>query len=183
VQLQAVSGGQEEAGAMNKESNMTTQNPLPVIYQDITSITSGVIVQQVNCQGVMGSGLAAAIARKWPEVKERYTKFCDFLSPLDCLGEVIYQNVSDKIIIANCFGQLTFGRTGRHTDYLALKNCLKKIDGDFGFRETFGSTIHIPLNIGAGLGGGDPEVTHQIIRDVFGDEIGRTVKLYELPIS
>lgn len=156
---------------------------LPVIYQDITSITSGVIVQQVNCQGVMGSGLAAAIARKWPEVKERYIRFCNSLSPLDCLGEVLYLNVDNQIIIANCFSQLTFGRTGCHTDYLALKHCLRDINGHFCFREAFDTTIHIPLNIGAGLGGGDPEVTHQIIRDVFGDEIGRTVKLYELPTS
>ena len=36
--------------------------------QDLLNSDSKYIVQQVNCQGVMGAGLAKAIADKWPVV-------------------------------------------------------------------------------------------------------------------
>jgi len=39
---------------------------------DILKVKSGFIVHQVNCQKVMGGGLALAIRKKWPIVYERY---------------------------------------------------------------------------------------------------------------
>ena len=46
------------------------------------------IVHQVNCQNVMGSGVAKAIYTKWPEVKIEYHKYCDGINPHDLLGAV-----------------------------------------------------------------------------------------------
>jgi len=42
--------------------------------KDITTITKGVIMHQVNCQDVMGSGVAKALYTKYPQVKEEFHK-------------------------------------------------------------------------------------------------------------
>ena len=42
--------------------------------KDITSITKGVIMHQVNCQNVMGSGVAKALYTKYPQVKLEFHK-------------------------------------------------------------------------------------------------------------
>ena len=39
---------------------------------DITTITKGVIMHQVNCQNVMGAGVAKALYTKYPQVKEQF---------------------------------------------------------------------------------------------------------------
>ena len=41
---------------------------IPVIRGDILRSDTDIIVQQVNCQGVMGAGLAKQIASQYPEV-------------------------------------------------------------------------------------------------------------------
>ena len=50
---------------------------MKIIYGDILNITEGIIRQQVNCMGVMGSGLAKQIRNKYPRV---YQKYKDFLN-------------------------------------------------------------------------------------------------------
>jgi O-acetyl-ADP-ribose deacetylase (regulator of RNase III) len=35
---------------------------------DLLGVQRGVIVQQVNCRGAMGRGLALSIRQKWPNV-------------------------------------------------------------------------------------------------------------------
>jgi hypothetical protein len=57
--------------ALHGEKNAPTPkiNPQP---EGILSVEQGIIVQQVNCQKVMGAGLASAISQKYPQVKEAY---------------------------------------------------------------------------------------------------------------
>ena len=45
--------------------------------KDITSITKGVIMHQVNCQNVMGSGVAKALYTKYPQVKSEFHKLAE----------------------------------------------------------------------------------------------------------
>ena len=45
-----------------------------IIYDDITKSNADYICHQVNCQGVMGSGVAKAIRDKWPQVYEEYKR-------------------------------------------------------------------------------------------------------------
>lgn len=40
---------------------------MPVIRGDILQSDADIIVQQVNCRGVMGAGLAKQIASQYPE--------------------------------------------------------------------------------------------------------------------
>ena len=46
---------------------------IKTVIGDILDSTKDCICQQVNCHGVMGAGLAEAIAKKWPLVKSLYT--------------------------------------------------------------------------------------------------------------
>ena len=45
------------------------------ITADITTITEGAILHQVNCQDKLGAGVALALATKYPKVKQRYHAF------------------------------------------------------------------------------------------------------------
>ena len=45
---------------------------MQIIEGDITLESSGLIIQGVNCQGAMGSGIALAIKNRWPEVYDAY---------------------------------------------------------------------------------------------------------------
>lgn len=42
------------------------------IKGNILNVTEGIIVQQVNCMGVMGAGLAKQIKDKWPNIYNDY---------------------------------------------------------------------------------------------------------------
>ena len=43
---------------------------LTVVKGDLLSVTEGVIAHGVNCRGAFGSGVAGAIARKFPWVRD-----------------------------------------------------------------------------------------------------------------
>ena len=47
------------------------------VQGDITKSDCDIICHQVNCQGVMNSGVAKAIREKWPEVYDNYKRWCD----------------------------------------------------------------------------------------------------------
>ena len=42
---------------------------IKTVVGDLLDATEDIIVQQVNCRSVMGSGVAKAIYTRWPEVK------------------------------------------------------------------------------------------------------------------
>ena len=65
-----------------------------------------IIGHQVNCQGVMGSGVAKQIKEKWPGVFSHYQSRCrDIATPL---GDVQLVKVNDTQYIANIFGQFDY---------------------------------------------------------------------------
>ena len=54
-----------------------------------------VVCHQVNCQGVMGAGLAAQIRRMFPGVYEDYRRECEKVAkPSDLLGKVLFYGVN-----------------------------------------------------------------------------------------
>lgn len=150
------------------------------IKGDITTAKSGLILQCVNCKGVMGSGVALAIKTKWPVVEKKYHEFCEkppglmVSREMDLLGRVNavtikYGYVGDTgLQVLNCFGQLTYGRSGaKHLKYDALDTCLKWILHSYG-----GGVIpvHFPL-IGCGLAGGHWPVVREIIEHRLPDDL------------
>ena len=49
---------------------------IPIRSGNILHSGADIIVQQVNCRGVMGAGLAKQIATRYPDVLAMYKKYC-----------------------------------------------------------------------------------------------------------
>ena len=141
-----------------------------IVHYDgsVLSSDANVICQQVNCKGVMGSGLAKEIRTNFPPVYDEYHKKCLRCYGDDLLGLVQYVTVNG-ITFANCFGQVEYGRDGKkYTEDDALRSCFKDIASTFHS----GETIAIPYKIGCELGGGDWDAIYKIIEEEFKDYDG-----------
>ena len=130
------------------------------IEKDILTVEEGVICHQVNCRKVMGAGLAAAIRKKWPKVYKEY------MNTEPSIGVVHVVQVDDKLFVANLYAQNFYGRGKQHTDYDALRECLKTLRRSFDLGQ-----IYLPYQIGCGLGGGDWEVVKSIMEKDTPDAI------------
>lgn len=118
------------------------------IKDDITNVTSGLVVHGTNCRGAFGSGVAGAVRRKWPEV---YTAFKNSPDGTGMLGNFIPVKITDDLVVANCYTQDYFGSDGkRYASPEAIKTALTK--ACLYVLENGISTISLP-KIGAGLGG------------------------------
>lgn len=134
----------------------------------LANVHDGIIMHQVNCQGVMGSGIAKEIRELYPAVWTKFTKKSHEHLPSELLGQVQLVRVTDTLWIANLFAQENYGRDGkRYTSYDALDTCFKTL-ADLAVAHQFASSdIHHPL-IGAGLGGGSWEVIEALIEHRLG---------------
>ena len=128
-----------------------------------------VIVQQVNCLGVMGAGLAKQIATKWPVVKLHYTNLCrgfEAHSP-ELMGEVQFVEVSESVYVANLFGQNGYGRGQCFTDYTVYPRALKSLLQ----APVQSPQVYIPYGLGCGLAGGDWSVMEPLLEKYCPDAI------------
>jgi O-acetyl-ADP-ribose deacetylase (regulator of RNase III) len=138
---------------------------IKIIKGNILNANEDIICQQVNCKGVMGSGLALQILKKYPEVYGQYKNFCDKYR-WGLLGSVCFVNTKDKII-ACLFGQNDYGRSKRvYTDYCALE---KSLTNTKIYAQKENLSIALPHEIGCGLANGDWNVVLDIITRVFDD--------------
>lgn len=122
------------------------------------------ICHQVNCQGVMGSGLAKQIKNKWKKAYEWYAKDCKSKTPEELLGTICPVNVEDNISVINMYAQNKYGTDKRYTDYEAFEKCLNNIKFHVPKENTI---IRFPYGIGCGLGGGDWEIIQNLIKKVL----------------
>ena len=128
------------------------------------------IAHQVNCKGVMGSGVAKQIRDRWPEVyamyKEAVTKRGDsLLGRIQVCNVPIYTFDMQTYNIVNMFAQNGYGRERRYTDYTALQSCLMKLK-EYALK--YQMSVAIPFGIGCGNGGGDWNgVVYPMILDLF----------------
>jgi O-acetyl-ADP-ribose deacetylase (regulator of RNase III) len=132
--------------------------------KSVLDCQSGVIVHFCNCMGVMGAGLAKAIANKWPQVKTDYKQYLDKLEKdrVFALGDVVITRATNTTYVASCFTQYHYGTNARQTDYSAVIHALDKVR-----QKSFGLDIFIPHNVGCGLGGGDWGTIRTIIENTF----------------
>lgn len=95
------------------------------ITGDVTTPIKGIIGHGVNCQGVMGSGVALAIRKKFPKAYEEYIQLCSEKKPEELLGTVQMVKITDELYIANLFTQLNFGGDGGvYASLDAIKNAV-----------------------------------------------------------
>jgi len=81
---------------------------------DVTAPIRGIIGHGVNCQGVMGSGVAWAIRNKFPKAYEEYKALCDATADkADLLGTTQIVQITDELYVANMFTQFSFGGDGK----------------------------------------------------------------------
>lgn len=137
------------------------------------------ICHQVNCQGVMNSGIAKQIRERWNNVFVSYRKRCDWyksrdVSPLGRIwGVPINVNNIDRYIV-NMFSQDSYGYDGScFTSYDAFAHCLEVMK----IWVPRDKTIGFPKNIGCGLGGGNWKVISALIEEILGET--HEVYIYE----
>jgi O-acetyl-ADP-ribose deacetylase (regulator of RNase III) len=108
--------------------------------------------------GVMGSGVALALRKKYPEAYEAY-KAAHECGGLE-LGEVVGAYSGDKLIL-NAITQRYYGRDRLkvYADYKAIRDVFRSINEQCGY-----CSIAIP-KIGAGLANGDWNIIEKIIED------------------
>ncbi len=140
---------------------------------DIFESGADIICHQVNCQGVMGSGIAKQVREKFPEVYKEYKEFCDSekaqgKTPLGRWQAVRIDPLYMNKYIINIFAQENYGYDGQcYTDYEALRGCLNEIK-----RTAPNTTIAIPYLMGCHRGGGDWNIVYKMIEEVFTDYDG-----------
>jgi O-acetyl-ADP-ribose deacetylase (regulator of RNase III) len=141
---------------------------MKLIRQDILDVENGIICHQVNCRGVMGAGLAGAIARKWPHTKAAYIKAIKDGSLK--FGGCLLSIAQEDIIVAHIAGQNHYGSIRaptriRFTDYAAVTEGIRDL-----LRQTNGSDtlskmpVYFPYGMGCGLGGGTWDIVSKILK-------------------
>ena len=128
------------------------------IFQDST--TEAILIHQVNCQGVMGSGIAKQIKDQYPKHFEDYVQTIEYIKQNGgiMLGSGFGTLVSEepKKGIRGIFGQDQFGTETRKTNYAALLYQITHLVSEMSEAEVIGDiSVIIPKYIGCGLGGGD----------------------------
>lgn len=142
------------------------------------------ICHQVNCQGVMGSGIAKQIRERWPEVYISYRRLYDidrYDGAYDLLTKIDIVHIhNDNRQVINMFSQQHYGYDGtRFTSYDAFDICLRRIRNSV----PKGSTIGFPKNIGCGLGGGNWTVISALIEEILGEEFDVYIYEYDPEVS
>ena len=149
---------------------------MKIITGDITQQTEGLIAHGVNCQGVMGSGVALAIRQQWPKV---FASFLKRQCGQDMLGftDLIWIN-EPQLMVANCYTQEHFGRENkRYASPLAILKSLRMV---FMAARVYKLVVKMP-KIGCGLGGLDWDQDVKPIVELLEDEEGVEVEVYVLP--
>lgn len=139
---------------------------IETVKKDILTVEKGIICHQVNCRGVMGAGLAKAIAKKWPQVERKYAGAVR--ASRDILGACLLTDAQEGIIVANLFGQRGTGTFQRQTHYGALANAMCELRQ--ANIESYRQPLYIPYGMGCGLGGGDWTIVHELIAGVLKDQ-------------
>lgn len=117
-----------------------------------------IIVHGCNCHNDMGGGIAAQIAKLYPEALEADTRANkNAYRPIDLLGNFSSTRVGGGLgqhnfVIANAYTQL-YGGSGSFS-YAALEIVLRKIADRYS---NYKARIGIPY-IGCGIAGGDQEI-------------------------
>lgn len=140
------------------------------IHDDITKSQCDIICHQVNCQGVMNSGVAKAIREKWPEVYEQYREDYEYavMNNHPMLGNLsICTRTKDGKIIVNMFAQEFYGYSGqKFTSYDAFWSCLMRIKQWVKDDQT----LAFPLKIGSDRGGAKWPVIRTMIEQALYDK-------------
>ena len=137
-----------------------------IIKGDLFDTDAETLCHQVNCQGVMGSGVALQVKQKYPHVFEAYKNYCrenegcllGKVLPVECHDD------SGAVTVYNLFAQDKFGYDGNcYTSYEALQKCFDILENTLPEN----TNIAMPYLMGCYRGGGDWNVVCKMIEDTF----------------
>lgn len=147
----------------------------------VTDSKYEIFCHQVNCQGVMGAGLAKQIRNRYPSVYEDYMRAIK--SGYLLLGTKICTLTADKRICVSMFAQEDYGTNKCYTDYSAFQIILDGLADELQTLEE-GRNTHIniafPYKIGCGLAGGNWNIVRRMI-EKFSERIPNDVYIVHLP--
>ena len=145
---------------------MGKTNNIAYIEGDVVDISCDIILHQVNCKGIMGSGVALAVRQKYPNVYEDYVKLTSKFTGQSngLLGYTQYVGTPDNKIVANMFTQDGLGGGKRHTEYDHMKTALTKLNTDYP-----GKTVALPYKMGSDRGGGEWSKVLELIKENLTD--------------
>lgn len=150
---------------------------METINSSLTRETTGIIVHGVNCQGVMGAGLALQLKNLYPIIYTDYKKaFLSKPTPVELLGTIALSYINKDLIVVSAFTQLYYGRdkNTRYVSYDAIENSFNKLNA-------LATETKLPVKfgtIGAGLGGGNWNVIRTIIEETLSKEIVKQLFVY-----
>lgn len=130
------------------------------IFAGVTG--NAIIAHGCNSRGVMGKGIALTIRQMFPRA------YADYMNQYRRnglrVGEVIFSEVGNGLIIANMITQENYWRPGDdndhvYVDYAGLRECFHILGTKSIMTD---KPIHYPL-VGAGLGGGSWDIISSII--------------------
>lgn len=127
---------------------------------NLLDATEKVIVHQVNCQSVMGGGVALAIRNKYPKHYMDYMN--DERTPEEKLGSVVSSFINEKRVVVGIYGQLEFSnRSICNTSYEAVGNALATVCK--ACTSVNENKIAIPYLMSCDLAGGDWNIIKNIL--------------------
>ena len=139
------------------------------IKGDLTDAEEQVIMHGVNCQGRFGSGVAGAIAKKHPYIRDQYMSHDNRV-----LGECQFVEYNNQIWV-NAYTQDRYGYDGRqYANLKAIAYCLIGVNEYMHNHKLM--TIAMP-KIGCGLGGLEWDEVRQLVDELL---VGIDVHVYEL---
>jgi len=138
---------------------------------DLLDAAEPAIVHGCNAQGVMGSGVALAIRKRYPAAFTAYRDEYEKSQSL-ALGQTIWVDCARHVVI-NAITQDRYGRDGqRYADYDAIETAMRRINHVCGLTQNYTGqrstppktidAVAMPL-IGAGLAGGSWAQISEII--------------------
>ncbi|MCM3784826.1 macro domain-containing protein [Neobacillus mesonae] len=141
---------------------------------ELLEASEDIIGHQVNCMGVMRSGVSRQIREQYPEVYAAYISITN--SEISPLGQMQIVRTKDKYI-ANLFGQKHYKKTIFRKQLTSIKALEQALTELLTFAEAHQLSIALPYRIGADRNGTDWNEVFRMIEQVF---INYPVTLYSI---
>jgi len=139
------------------------------IIRDILTVKeNSIICHQVNCQKIMGAGLAKALSHKFPNLYQEYVDFSD-KHTMSMLGstQIVTVSARNNLHVANVFGQFGIGSSRIQTNYNAVEQAMNSLRNKSQEIGLYDWQIYFPYKMGCGLAGGTWPIYKAIIKEYF----------------
>lgn len=135
-----------------------------------------VIIQQVNCKGILAQGLPTRINKRFPGWYDDYRKYCLWFAhghEDEIMGTFHRYEASPNLIICSVFGQLAPVKSSiQTTDIDAWHRACAKIRRQTEYVNSKYNAdwkLHIQADIGCRDGHADPDEMREMFEDNFED--------------